>query len=84
MTALRLCVRLACIFSFILHKSSLKYAGLTKLFDAEDDRLGAKIRRFRFFKQALIFGQVYKMIKDWYEPLAQTYLTEERSFHKND
>ncbi len=30
---------------------------LTRLFDAEDDRLGAKIRRFRFFKQALILWQ---------------------------
>ena len=28
MTALQLCVRLACIFSVILHKSSLKYAGI--------------------------------------------------------
>ncbi len=27
MTASRLCVRLACIFSVSLHKSSLKYAG---------------------------------------------------------
>jgi hypothetical protein len=30
---------------------------LTRLFVAEDDRLGAKIRRFRFFKQALILWQ---------------------------
>ncbi len=30
---------------------------LTRLFDAEDDRLGAKRQRFRFFKQALIFDQ---------------------------
>ena len=29
---------------------------LTRLFDAEDDRLGAKRRRFRFFKQGLMFG----------------------------
>jgi len=28
---------------------------LKRLFDTEDDRLGAKRRRFRFFKQALIF-----------------------------
>ncbi len=27
---------------------------LTRLFDTEDGRLGAKRRRFRFFKQALI------------------------------
>ena len=30
---------------------------LTRLFNAEDDRLGAKRQRFRFFKQALIFDQ---------------------------
>ena len=37
---------------------------LTMLFDVEDDRLGAKGRRFRFFKQALIFNQVLDSIKD--------------------
>ena len=39
---------------------SFKEKNAVKLsFDAEDDRLGAKRRRFRFFKQALIFGHPY-------------------------
>ncbi len=32
---------------------------LTRLFDAEDDRLWVKIRRFRFFKQGLVLELVF-------------------------
>jgi hypothetical protein len=37
---------------------------LTRLFDAEDDRFGTKKRRFRFFKQVLMFASGQKRLSE--------------------